>query len=111
MKITLTDIYWRNSDDSNVFNIHAIQSIELDEDTGIVTITGTSGTYKSPYCHLTYGGGVTHFEFTCMRPYSTTLEYIDVAVFQHKGAVAVACGPKHCDEWFENRCRNYCYGL
>lgn len=109
MKITLTDVHWRNSDDSDVFNIHGIQSIELDENSGIVTITGATGIYKSPYCHLTYGGGITHFEFTCMRPYSAILEYINVAVFQHNGVVAVACGPKHCDSWFEHRCQTACW--
>lgn len=108
MKITLTDIRWRKQEDSEVFNFHAIQSIELDEDTHVVTIVGTYGTYKSPYCNLTYGGGVTHFEFTCARPYVAFFELINIAVFQHKGFVAVAAGPKHCDAGFEYRCRTYC---
>ena len=108
MKITFTDVHWRNQDDSDVFNIHGLVSIELDTEKSIVTITGTQGVYKSPYCHFTYGGGVTHAEFTCMNPYAAFLEYIDVAVFEHKGRVAVAAGPKKVDSWFDYRCQTYC---
>ena len=107
MKLTFTDISWRNNDDSEVFNMHAIQSVELDTDNDIVTIVGATNTYKSPYSGLTYGGGVTHFEFTCMRPYATG-EYISIAIFEATSKVCVA---HHCGKvpaYFENKCKNFC---
>lgn len=57
MKTTFTNINWRNLDDSNVFNMHAIKSIELDTDSNIVTITCATNTFSAPFYGLTYGGG------------------------------------------------------
>lgn len=107
MKLTFTNINWRNSDDSNVFNMHAINNIELDTDNGIVTINCATNTYKSPFCNLTYGGGFTHFEFTAMHPYDFG-KYIEIAIFESTSKVCIA---NHCgkvDAWFENKCKNFC---
>ena len=106
MKVTFTDVHWRNSDDSDMFNIHAIQSIELDIDKSLVTIVGATGTYKSPFCHLTYGGGVTHFEILCMHPFHMG-EYINIAIFEYKGAVCTAHYSGSIDGWFDYRCRTF----
>lgn len=109
MKITLTDIHWRNQDDSDIFNIHAVGSIELDLDKNVVTINGIKGlVYKSPFCELTFGGGVTHFEFTCMRPYTSKMEFISVAVFERNGVVAVASRtPFEEGHWFLEKCKRF----
>jgi len=107
MKIRFTDIHWRNNDDSDVFNMHAIQSVELDTDKSIITIVCATNTYISPYYGLTYGGGVTHFEFTCMHPYRFG-EYIEIAIFEATNSVCVA---HHCGEvpdYFKNKCKNFC---
>ena len=69
MQITFTKIHWRSQDDSDVFNMHAIKSIMLDTTRGIITIEGTTNTFSAPYCELTYGGGVTHFELLTKHPY------------------------------------------
>lgn len=107
MKITFTDIYWRNNDDSEVFNMHAIRSVELDTDNSIVTIVCATNTYKSPYYGLTYGGGFTHFEFTCMHPYAFG-EYIEVAIFEATSKVCVAHHCSKVPDYFENKCKNFC---
>lgn len=106
MKITFTNINWRNSDDSNIFNMHSIKSIELDTDVNIVTITGTTNTFSAPFCSLSYGGGVTHWEFTTKHPYSIG-EYIEVAIFESTSKVCIA---HHCGQvpaWFEYKCKTY----
>lgn len=108
MKLTFSDVAWRNGDDSDVFNIHAIKSIELDTTHNIVTIIGASGTYKSPYCNFHYGGGVTHYEFTTVRPYCYNTEYINIAVFDNTSKVCVAAGPPNVPEWFAIRCKQFC---
>lgn len=107
MKLTFTNIRWRNTDDSDVFNMHAIISIELDMDSNVVTIICASNTYKSPFYGLTYGGGVTHFEFTTMHPYNFG-EYIDIAIFESTSKVCVV---NHCASIpnnFTNKCRTFC---
>lgn len=106
MKTTFTNINWRNSDDSNVFNMHAIKSIELDTDSNIVTITCATNTFSAPFYGLTYGGGVTHWEFTTKHPYSIG-EYIEVAIFESTSKV---CITHHCGQvpaWFEYKCKTY----
>ena len=107
MKITLTNIKWRSKKDSDVFNLQDIQSIEFDEEIKIVTIVCAAGTYKSPYCNLNCGS-YKLYEFTCKRPHSASLEYINIVVFQYKGAVAVYRGLKHYGDWFYYRCQTYC---
>lgn len=108
MKLTFTDVSWRNSDDSDVFNIHAIKSIELDTKENIITIVCACGTYKSPYCNFTYGGGVTHYEFTAMRPGCNKIEYINIAIFENTNKVCVAAGPTKVPKWFAIRCKWFC---
>lgn len=108
MTITFNKIQWRNSEDSDIFNLHAIRSIELDTENNVVTIVGATNTYKSPFYGLTYGGGVTHFEFTAMHPYDFG-KYIEIAIFESNGKVAVA---NHCGDvpaWFKNKCKNFCF--
>lgn len=106
MKTIFKNINWRNSDDSNVFNMHAIKNIEFDTDNRIVTITCATNTFSAPFYGLIYGGGVTHWEFTTMHPYNVG-EYIDVAIFESTSKVCIA---HHCGKvpaWFENKCKTY----
>ena len=105
MTITFTDIHWRNSDDSDVFNIHAIKSITLKD--GIVTIEGTSGKFAAPFYGLTYGGGITHYEFVTVHPYYHK-EYISIAIFVDTAKVCVVSHSSNVPAWFENKCNNYC---
>lgn len=104
MKVTFTDVHWRNSDDSDTFNIHAIQSIELDIDKSIVTIVGVAGTYKSAFCHLTYGGGIPHFDILCVHPVHMH-DYINLGIFAHNGMVCTAHYRSTIDSWFAHRCQ------
>ena len=106
MKISFTDIHWRNQDDSDVFNMHAIKSMTLDTTTSILTIEGTTNTFSAPFCELTYGGGVTHFELLTKHPYETG-EYINIAVFESTNAVCVAHHSHHVPTWFENKCKTH----
>lgn len=106
MKVTFTDIQWRNNDDMDVFNAHALESIELEGlESGIVTIKCAANTFKAPYCDLTFGGGFTHYEFKTKHPFEIGA-YILIAIFS--GRVCVA----HCDNvlikpWFDYKCRTY----
>lgn len=108
MKLTFTNIQWRSIDDSDIFNMHALRSIELDTDNNIVTINCATNSYKSPYYGMTYGGGVTHFEFTAMHPYDFG-KYIEIAIFESTSKVCIA---NHCGKvpaFFENKCKNFCF--
>ena len=108
MKTTFKNISWRNSDDSDVFNMHGIRSIELDSDRSIVTITCATNTFSAPFYGLTYGGGVTHWEFTTAHPYNKG-EYIEIAILESTSKVCVARHRETVPSWFENKCKNYCY--
>ena len=106
MKTTFTDINWRNNDDMNIFNLHALKSITLDGFTsGVVTIEGVSGKFQAPYYDLTFGGGVDHYEFKTKHPYQIG-EYLFIAIFDGKVATA------HCESYlvnssFQYRCRTF----
>ena len=104
--MTITDIVWRNQNDSDVFNLHALISITLsDLESGIVTIEGLSGRFKAPFCQLHLGGGFTHLEFLTKHPYQQG-EYINIAVFDK--VVAIAHCPHCCvPGWFDHKCRTY----
>lgn len=108
MKITLSNIRWRNQDDSKIFNIHSLRYIELDLDNNVAIFYGVGGLiYRTPFCELTFGGGVTHFEFTCLRPFHTG-EFITVAVFEQNGVVAVASRtPFKEGHWFLEKCKRF----
>jgi hypothetical protein len=107
MKAIFTDIHWRNSDDSDVLNMHAIKSIELEN--GICTITCATGIYKSPYADLTFGGGVEHISFVVMIPYSKTLEWMEIAIFTSSSKVAIVPHSKYKEgHWFYNKCKRFC---
>ena len=106
MKITFNDIKWRKDYDSDTFKIGVIKTIELDVDEHVITIVGDSYTYKSPYCELTYGGGVTHFELLAMHPH-TFGDYINIAIFEHGGSVAVAYHSLTVPNYFENKCKTF----
>ena len=106
MKTIFKNINWRNSDDSDVFNMHAIKNIEFDTDNRIVTITCATNTFSAPFYGLIYGEGLTHWTFTTMHPYNVG-EYIDVAIFESTSKVGIA---HHCGQvpaWFENKCKTY----
>jgi hypothetical protein len=106
MKITFTEVHWRNSDDSGIFNIRTIQSIELNTDNSIVTVIGDTGKYKSPFCNLTYGGGLPHFKILCYHPYHMG-EYINLTIFERNGAVCVTPYSGELDGWFDYMCRTF----
>lgn len=103
--ITFTDIHWRNSDDSDVFNLHAVNSIELNPTKNVVTINCAAGKYQAPYYGFTYGGGVVHAEFTTKHPYED--RYISIAIFEFNGAVCVASHSDNVPAWFKNKCKNF----
>lgn len=105
MKVTFTDIEWRN-DDAEVFNLHAIKSITLEGmDSGIIEIECAAGKFKAPYCNLRYGGGVNHFELLTKHPYEIGT-YINIAIFENVVCVA-HCSRSCVPEWFDYKCRTY----
>jgi len=107
MNITLTNIRWRNQEDSDVFNLHSIKTITLDTDNRIVTIEGTTGKFQAPYCNLTFGGGYTHFEFITKHPYEIG-EYLEIAVFESTNKVAIApASSATVNPSFDYRCRTF----
>lgn len=107
MKVTFTDVNWRNSEDNEVFNISNIKSITLEGmKNGIITIEGESNTFKAPYCNLHFGGGVEHYELTTSHPYDCS-HFINIAIFENKVCIANAV-QSTIDEWFKNKCKNFC---
>lgn len=106
MQITFTNVHWRNQDDSNVFNMHAIKSMTLNTNNSILTIECATNTFSAPFCELTYGGGVTHFELLTKHPHEIG-EYINIAVFESTNAVCVAHHSHNVPAWFENKCKTY----
>ena len=106
MHITFTDIHWRSQDDSDVFNMHAIKSMTLDTNNSILTIECATNTFSAPFCELTYGGGVTHFELLTKHPYEAG-EYINIALFESTNAVCVAHHSPKVPTWFEHKCKKY----
>lgn len=108
MKITFTDIRWRNNDDSDVFNMHAIQSIVLDTEEGTVTIVCATNTYKSPYCDYSSIGALPRHELTAMHPYEQNC-YIHIAIFENGKVAVVPLINERVPQWFENKCKHFCY--
>ena len=107
MKVTFTNINWRNSEDSEVFNISDIKSITLEGmENGIITIEGIAGTFKAPYCKLHFGGGVAHYEIITNHPYDVN-RFLNIAIFENKVCVANAV-QSAIDDWFRNKCRKFC---
>lgn len=106
MIITFKNIQWRNTDDSDVFNIHALRSIKIDTDNNVVIIVGATNTYKLPFYGLTYGGGIKHFEFTAMHPYDFG-KYIEIAIFESTNKVAVTTHASTVPSWFANKCKAF----
>ena len=107
MKVTFTDIHWRNSGDSDVFNMHAIKSITLEGmKQGIITIEGVSNTFKAPYCDLHFGGGIDHYELTTVHLYDYEY-FINIAIFENKVCIASQT-QSSVDTWFKNKCKNFC---
>ena len=108
MIITFTDIRWRNKDDSDVFNMHAIQSIALDTEQGTVKITCATNSYKSPYCDFQFIGALPRHELTAMHPYEQN-RYINTATFENGRVAVVPLINEHVPNWFENKCKRFCY--
>lgn len=106
MKSVFYNIRWRNEDDKEVFNLHALESIELDFETKIVTIKCAAGRYQSPFGNYRYGGGVAHLSFTCAKPYSTEFEGIEIAIFDN-GRVAVV-NEAVVPSWLKAKFRTFC---
>lgn len=103
--IHFENIHWRNSEDSSVFNIHAIKEIILDGmSQGIVTIKGETNTFVAPYYKLSFGGGIEHFSFVTKHPYEMG-NYIEIAIFENK--VCVCEANKTQEPWFEYKCRTF----
>lgn len=107
MNLTFTDIHWHDNETSSIFNMHAIKSITLDTDKDVVTIECINNTYKSPYCNFKYGGGITHYEFTCMHPYNIN-SYIAIVIFEFNGHVRVINESLSIPEYFKNKCKYFC---
>ena len=107
MKVTFTDINWRNSEDNEVFNISNIKSITLEGmKNGIITIEGESNTFKAPYCNLHFVKGVEHYELTTSHPCDCSY-FINIAIFKNKVCIADVT-QSSIDEWFKNKCKNFC---
>ena len=107
MKVTFTDIHWRNREDSEVFNLHAIKSITLEGmKQGIITIEGVGNSFHAPYCDLHFGGGVDHYELTTAHPYEPNC-FINIAIFENVVCVA-SRSQKTVDSWFKSKCKNFC---
>jgi len=88
--------------------MHAIESITLDS--GICTIQCSAGVYKSPYTDFCYGGGISHFSFVVMRPYSRDLEWMEIAIFTSTNKVAIVPHSKYKEgHWFYNKCKAFCF--
>lgn len=108
MKVTFTGIHWRNQEDSDVFNLHAIKSITLEGmKQGIITIEGISNTFHAPYCDLHFGGGVDHYELITAHPYEPNC-FINIAIFENVVCVA-SVNQGTVDDWFKNKCKRFCY--
>ena len=106
MKAIFTDIHWRNHDDSEIFNIHAIKSITLEGmETGIITIEGVCGIFRAPYCNLSFGGGIAHYELVTNHP-SDTNWFLNIAIFENKVCVADAV-QSAVGKWFKDKCKNF----
>lgn len=104
MKVTFTEIYWRNTEDSEVFNMHALESITLEgAGTGILTIECEYGVFQAPYCDLRFGGGVEHFELTTAHPYWNG-RFINIAIFENKVCIRKAFP---VEAWFKSKCEAF----
>lgn len=102
MKVTFTDIRWRNHEDSQYFNLHAIKSITLDgTEKGTITIDCIAGVFKSLYCNLSFGGGVPHYDL--VTNYGD--DFISLAIFENKVCIAPAA---YVPEWFKKECKFFC---
>jgi hypothetical protein len=112
MKITFSEIKFRNQGDCDVLNLGGIQSVTLDTNTKICTINCANGTYNSPYTNYSYSyeGGIHHTSFVCMKPYTKHLdEYIEIAIIDHSGRVSISYYPsKSVGELFKNKCKFFC---
>lgn len=106
MILTFTNIHWRNQDDRDVFNMHAIQNIVLDTEQRTVKITCATNSYKSPYCDFQFIGALPRHELTAMHPYEQN-HYINIVIFEN-GRVAIL-PLNHVPAWFENKCKHFCY--
>lgn len=108
MIITFTGVQWRNSDDCDVFNMHAIQKIELNIAEGTITITCATNSYKSPYCNYSFIGALPRHELTAMHPYEQN-RYINIAIFENGRVAVIPLINEHVPNWFENKCKRFCY--
>ena len=106
MKITFTDIRWRNSDDSDAFNMHALQSIELQGLTdGIVTIECATNKFQAPFCNCRTISALPRLEFVTKHPHYDS--YIQIAIFDSGKVAVVAESERVVPEWFKNKCKNF----
>lgn len=103
--ITFTNIRWRNQNDSDTFNMHALESIKLDGmEQGIVEVKCACNTFKAPYYKLRFGGGIEHFTLITKHPYEIG-KFIEIAIFDD--CVAVVPANDTQEPWFEYKCRTY----
>lgn len=103
--ITFTNIRWRNQDDSDIFNMHALKSIKLDGmKQGIMEIECAYNTFKAPYYQLHFGGGIEHFTFVTKHPHKIG-KFIEIAIFDDRVAVVPANYTQ--EPWFEYKCKTY----
>ena len=104
MKVKFTDIYWRNTEDSEVFNLHALESITLKgAGTGILTVKCEYGVFQASYCDLRFGGGVEHFELTTVHPHDCG-HFINIAIFENKVCISEAIP---VEAWFKSKCEAF----
>lgn len=109
MKTTFTDLVWRSDDDKAVIDkqFGDILSICLDGgENGVVTINGQHNTYTAPYCELTLGGGIIHYECCVPNPHNLD-EYYDLIIFVDSGKVCLNYRSYGASEWFKNKCKNF----
>ena len=106
MKVTFTEVYWRNNNDSEVFSMHALKSITLEGvGTGILTVECACGVFQAPYCNLRFGGGVEHFELTTVHPHDCG-HFINIAIFENKVCIIEALS---VEAWFKSKCEAFKY--
>lgn len=105
MKTIFNNIHFHTQKESEIFNLHAVEFIELDFDKYICTMKCACGTFVSPFCEFRYGGGIEHFSFVVEHPYENS--FLEITVFNHGGNVRVFAA-SGVPEYFKNKCKHFC---
>lgn len=104
MKITFTNLHFHTQEEKDIFNLHAVQSIELDFDTHICKMQCACGEFVSPFCEFRYGGGIDHFSFVVRHPYENS--FLEMTIFNDGGKVRVFAA-SGVPDYFKNKCKHF----